>query len=131
MIWWVVFVCEYFEIRGQNVDKKQKRSKKRLPSRSSGVLKKRDKTLYFANYFAFSSIATATATVIPTMGLLPAPMRPIISTSKVPKRHFCKGIQQQNTSLWVMSNHIIPHHLFTIQGFHEQFNNFLATFMQF
>ena len=31
-------------------------------------------------YFAFSSIATATATVIPTMGLLPAPIRPIIST---------------------------------------------------
>ena len=33
-----------------------------------------------ANYLLASSIATATATVIPTMGLLPAPMRPIIST---------------------------------------------------
>ena len=32
------------------------------------------------NYLLASSIATATATVIPTMGLLPAPMRPIIST---------------------------------------------------
>ena len=32
------------------------------------------------NYFIACSIATATATVIPTMGLLPAPMRPIIST---------------------------------------------------
>ena len=31
-------------------------------------------------YLLASSIATATATVIPTMGLLPAPMRPIIST---------------------------------------------------
>jgi len=31
-------------------------------------------------YFEASSIATATATVIPTIGLLPAPMRPIIST---------------------------------------------------
>ncbi len=31
-------------------------------------------------YLEASSIATATATVIPTMGLLPAPMRPIIST---------------------------------------------------
>ena len=31
-------------------------------------------------YFEASSIATATATVIPTMGLLPAPIRPIIST---------------------------------------------------
>ena len=32
------------------------------------------------NYLLASSIATATATVIPTIGLLPAPMRPIIST---------------------------------------------------
>ena len=32
------------------------------------------------NYLEASSIATATATVIPTMGLLPAPMSPIIST---------------------------------------------------
>ena len=30
-------------------------------------------------YLQASSIATATATVIPTMGLLPEPMRPIIS----------------------------------------------------
>ncbi len=30
--------------------------------------------------FAASSTATATATVIPTMGLLPAPISPIIST---------------------------------------------------
>ena len=34
----------------------------------------------YANYLPASSMATATATVIPTMGLLPAPMRPIIST---------------------------------------------------
>ena len=32
------------------------------------------------SYLDASSIATATATVIPTMGLLPAPMSPIIST---------------------------------------------------
>jgi len=32
------------------------------------------------SYLEASSIATATATVIPTMGLLPAPIRPIIST---------------------------------------------------
>ena len=31
------------------------------------------------DYLLASSTATATATVIPTMGLLPAPMRPIIS----------------------------------------------------
>ena len=35
-------------------------------------------------YLLASSIATATATVIPTMGLLPAPMRPIISLDKPP-----------------------------------------------
>ena len=32
------------------------------------------------NYFRLSSTATATDTVIPTMGLLPAPRKPIIST---------------------------------------------------
>ena len=32
-------------------------------------------------YFRLSSTATATETVIPTMGLLPAPRKPIISTS--------------------------------------------------
>ncbi len=32
------------------------------------------------DYLQASSIATATATVAPTMGLLPIPMRPIIST---------------------------------------------------
>ena len=31
-------------------------------------------------YLEASSIATATATVIPTIGLLPAPIKPIIST---------------------------------------------------
>ena len=32
------------------------------------------------NYLQASSTATATETVIPTMGLLPAPRKPIIST---------------------------------------------------
>jgi hypothetical protein len=32
------------------------------------------------SYFWDSSTATATETVIPTMGLLPAPRKPIIST---------------------------------------------------
>ena len=36
------------------------------------------KALQIQDYLLASSIATATATVIPTMGLLPAPMRPII-----------------------------------------------------
>ena len=36
-----------------------------------------------ANYLQASSIATATATVIPTIGLFPAPMRPIISTLQI------------------------------------------------
>ena len=34
------------------------------------------------NYLEACSMATATATVMPTMGLLPAPMRPIISLQK-------------------------------------------------
>ena len=37
------------------------------------------KALQIKDYLDASSIATATATVIPTMGLLPAPIRPIIS----------------------------------------------------
>ena len=41
-------------------------------------------------YLLASSTATAHATVIPTMGLLPAPIKPIISTSKC-LRHFAKG----------------------------------------
>ena len=41
----------------------------------------------YANYLLASSTATATATVIPTMGLLPAPMRPIIST--------CAGTEEE------------------------------------
>ena len=43
-----------------------------------GEIKKAENPL-FIYYFEASSIATAHATVIPTMGLLPAPMRPIIS----------------------------------------------------
>ena len=37
------------------------------------------KPLCNKDYLLASSIATATATVIPTMGLLPAPMRAVIS----------------------------------------------------
>ena len=40
------------------------------------LFSKSDRNLY---YLLASSIATATATVIPTMGLLPAPMSPVIS----------------------------------------------------
>ena len=43
-------------------------------------LKKLSKQGKNVNYLEASSTATATATVIPTMGLLPAPIRPIIST---------------------------------------------------
>ena len=43
------------------------------PCKSQKALRRKD-------YLLASSIATATATVIPTMGLLPAPMSPIIST---------------------------------------------------
>ena len=39
-------------------------------------------------YFRDSSTATATETVIPTMGLLPAPRKPIISTENPPDGGF-------------------------------------------
>ena len=42
-------------------------------------------------YLLASSIATATATVIPTMGLLPAPMRPIISLQQTLGESFRAG----------------------------------------
>ncbi len=47
-------------------------------------LEKATPSLY---YLKLSSIATATATVIPTMGLLPAPIKPIIST--------CAGTEEE------------------------------------
>ena len=43
------------------------------------------------SYLEASSIATATATVIPTMGLLPAPMRPIISVRQATFKSFREG----------------------------------------
>ena len=47
---------------------------------------------YSVAYFEASSTATATATVIPTMGLLPAPMRPFIST-------YAKTVDEFNSEL--------------------------------
>ena len=44
-------------------------------------------------YFRDSSTATATETVIPTMGLLPAPRKPIISTSNPPDGGFVPAAQ--------------------------------------
>ena len=49
------------------------------PERRKGLLQKAEALNYF-NYFRASSTATATETVMPTMGLLPAPRKPIIST---------------------------------------------------
>ena len=43
-------------------------------------LKDAYKPLYIKDYLLASSTATAHATVAPTIGLLPIPMRPIIST---------------------------------------------------
>ena len=42
--------------------------------------KKKNSLKYNLNYFKASSTATATATVAPTIGLLPIPISPIIST---------------------------------------------------
>ena len=47
---------------------------------SNGLIYEVVKTLINPYFLAASSTATAQATVIPTMGLLPAPIRPIIST---------------------------------------------------
>ena len=74
------------------------------------------------SYLLASSIATATATVIPTMGLLPAPMRPIISTSKAPKWRFRKRNPALHTSYIGDYAPIISYPLFTIQDFNEQFS---------
>ena len=62
--------------RGQ----KPKQNEKRTPKPRFGSSEKSGESLYFTDYLLASSIATATATVIPTMGLLPAPIKPIIST---------------------------------------------------
>ncbi len=45
------------------------------------LFRKKSVIMRFSDYYLLaSSTATAHATVIPTMGLLPAPIRPIIST---------------------------------------------------
>ena len=46
------------------------------------------------SYFRDSSTATATLTVMPTMGLLPAPRKPIISTSNPTFGGVCIGTQR-------------------------------------
>ena len=45
------------------------------------------------SYFRVLATATAQATVIPTMGLLPAPRKPIISTQNPPFGGFWIGAQ--------------------------------------
>ena len=45
----------------------------------------------FTSYFRLSATATATATVAPTMGLLPMPKKPIISTENPPCGGFSVG----------------------------------------
>ena len=59
---------------------------------------------YYADaYFCASSTATATATVAPTIGLLPMPMRPIISTYKCLKAL----VREINTHLGYISNNAV------------------------
>ena len=58
------------------------------------------------SYFRDSSTATATETVIPTMGLLPAPRKPIISTSKPPKGGFCVAAQRVLHILFQCGKHV-------------------------
>ena len=59
----------------------------RLPNFSEG------KPEVFASYFWLSATATATATVAPTMGLLPMPKKPIISTEETAFGGFLIGAQ--------------------------------------
>ena len=54
----------------------------------------------FPYFFRDSSTATATETVIPTTGLLPAPRKPIISTSNPPDGGFvpaARGLLEQES----------------------------------
>ena len=77
-----------FRIKGRKgpLTSKQKKGirKKRMPFAGNGIL-----LCSYQNFpaFAASAMATAVATVMPTMGLLPAPMRPIIST--------CAGTEEE------------------------------------
>ena len=57
----------------------------RLPNFSEG------KPKVIPSYFRLSATATATATVAPTMGLLPMPKKPIISTENPPCGGFSVG----------------------------------------
>ncbi len=71
------------------------------------------KTAYlraFSYYLDASSTATATATVAPTMGLLPMPMRPIISTCRRPLRGLGMGNMPSKATkshVYFVVNHII------------------------
>ena len=56
---------------------------KQLPKKSGAVFIR----YVLTNYFIASAVATATATVAPTMGLLPMPRKPIIST--------CAGTEEE------------------------------------
>ena len=66
----------------------------------------RFKVRVLPSYFSASSTATATETVIPTMGLLPAPRKPIISTSKPPKGGFCVAAQRVLHILFQCGKHV-------------------------
>ena len=59
----------------------------RLPNFSEG------NPQVFTSYFWLSATATATATVAPTMGLLPMPRKPIISTEETAFGGFLIGAQ--------------------------------------
>ena len=59
----------------------------RLPNFSEEKLK------VIPSYFRLSATATATATVAPTMGLLPMPKKPIISTEETAFGGFLIGAQ--------------------------------------
>ncbi len=63
-------------MRTESILKSRFRDRKRASLEVSEALK----VLIYKDYFIASSTATAVATVAPTIGLLPIPIRPIIST---------------------------------------------------
>ena len=73
--------------------------------------RKSQKALWIKDYLHASSIATATATVIPTIGLLPAPMRPIISVRQWALRRIkmIKSLIKQ--AFWTAKSFRRTHHI--------------------
>ena len=76
-----------FLLQGKSRDSLRVGTRRRAPKKGSSKRNCLSFILGNRDYFIASSTATAQATVIPTIGLLPAPIRPIIST--------CAGTEEE------------------------------------